>query len=134
MPKKMIKISMSGGFGSLNQLAKSWGGIRAAFMSYIGSQGRIALKMRFLSGQVLKLKSDKDIKGKYTTSSSVGKKANSVSISSYPLNLYEGGNSRINWAAVNVFSVKLKSLAESQLQKWSNEGEKKIISGAFAKV
>ena len=131
----MIKVSMSGGFGSLNQLAKSWGGIRAAFMSYIGSQGRIALKMRFLSGQVLDLrKYPKDVKGRHTTSSSVGKKANSASISSYPVNLYEGGNSRINWAPVNIFSVKLKSLAESQMQKWSNEGEKKIISGAFAKV
>jgi len=125
-------------FMFMDKLRKMFPEIRAQAMGYVGSEGKKRLKNRFLSGQEIDLKQyPKDIKGRRTISYSIGRNANYVKISSYPLNLFERGRtlrSGKREKGKRVITGKFKRLMMSDLRSIVNQFDTKILDKKLDKI
>jgi len=78
-------------FMVFQKLMKAFPDIRASLLGYVGNEGKRLLYNTFLRGQELQYKGMTDSRGRRTVGYSVGRRANYVSIRSYPANLFEKG-------------------------------------------
>ena len=77
-------------FDFMRKLVEMFPQIRAQMLGYVGKEGKTNLKTKLLSGQSLNLrKYPEDKRGRRTVGYSINRRADMVSISSYPVNLFE---------------------------------------------
>jgi hypothetical protein len=133
-----LKVTVQSATAGFQALLKNFGGIRAEVMHFIGKKGHGILENDLLSGQELNLKrKPKDRAGRYTITNKVGRMANSVSIKSYPANLYERGRTLRDGKkqpGKRIITSKLKVLVEGHIQSWAGEAETGIIEKATRKA
>lgn len=106
-------------FDSVQQIGRILPEVRARALGWVGAKGADLLYNNFLQGQAIRLKSRKDVKGRRTVSYSIGKRAQWVSISSYPMNLFERGRllrSGRREAGKHVITGRFRTMMESSLQ------------------
>jgi hypothetical protein len=106
-------------FDSISQIGRVLPEVRARALGWVGAQGVRLLYSNFLQGQAIRLKSRRDKRGRRTVSYSVGKRAQQVSISSYPMNLFERGRllrSGRREPGKHVILGRFKTLMNSSLQ------------------
>jgi len=131
-----LKLNIDFQTNGLYSLVNKWGGLKANFMSNIGKQARLTLKRQLLSGQTITLHKDMNKLGKYNIRSRVGRGANSVSISSPPINLFERGRtlrSGQKEAGKRIITSKLKTLVDANMGAYISKAEKDI-EREFSKV
>jgi len=125
-------------FMVIDEMRKLFPELRARTMGHIGSQSKKILKQNFLSGQEIDLRAyPTDKKGKRTISYSIGKNAKHVSISSYPMNLFEKGRmlrSGRKEPGKKVITGKLKQAIMSNLQNMVNEFDKNVWEKELNKI
>jgi len=110
---------------------------RARTLGAVGKAGRVILKERFLMGQAIKLNDDRDSKGRMLTSYSVGKDAQFVKITSYPMNLFERGRmlrSGKREPGKKVFNPKLKNIMSSEMQGIVNRFDSSFLQKELDKI
>lgn len=90
MSKGAMGINLSAELPILAKLLKMWPALKLGVLHHIGYEGRRELYETQLQGQVIDLrKYPYDKRGKRTVSYSIGRRASSVKIAAYPLNLYK---------------------------------------------
>jgi hypothetical protein len=119
-------------FDSVTQIGRVLPEVRARALGWVGARGTELLYNNFLSGQAIKLKSTRDKKGRRTVSYSVGRRAETVSISSYPMNLFEFGRllrSGRRESGKHVITGKFRALMSSNLQSTVDAFDQKVLEG-----
>jgi hypothetical protein len=108
-----------GTFDSVTQIGRILPEVRARALGWVGARGAELLYDSFLRGQAIFLRSKRDRKGRKTVGYSVGRRAETVSISSYPMNLFEYGRmlrSGQRESGKHVITGKFRALMNSKLQ------------------
>jgi hypothetical protein len=120
------------------KLQKSFPDLRAQVLGLVGSEGKRRLKERLLSGQEINLrKYPYDKMGRRTAQYTIGKGAQHVSISSYPVNLFEKGRklrSGNKEPGKFILTKKLKNIMAADLQGILQEADKKILQEMLNKL
>lgn len=125
-------------FDFMRKLVEMFPQIRAQMLGYVGKEGKDNLKTKLLSGQSLNLRAYPDDKrGRRTVGYSINRRADQVSISSYPVNLFERG--RIlrggkKEPARNIIRGRLKGIMQSDLQRILNEFDNKFLDKEMKKI
>ena len=125
-------------FDFMRRLVEMFPQIRAQMLGYVGKEGKDILKTRLLSGQSLDLrKYPYDKSGRRTVGYSINRRADMVSISSYPVNLFERGR-RLRGGkkepARNIIRGRLKGIMQSDLQRILNEFDNKFLDKEMKKI
>ena len=126
-----------GTFDSVVQIGRILPEVRARALGWVGARGTQLLYNSFLQGQAIFLRSKRDRKGRRTVSYSVGKRAETVSISSYPMNLFEYGRtlrSGRREGGKHVITGKFRALMNSSLQSMVNAFDAKVLEEIVASV
>lgn len=125
-------------FDFMRKLVEMFPQIRAQMLGYVGKEGKDILKTRLLSGQSLDLrKYPYDKRGRRTVGYSINRRADQVSISSYPVNLFERGRrlrSGKKEPARNIIRGRLKGIMQSDLQRILNEFDSKFLEKEMKKI
>ena len=125
-------------FDFMRKLVEIFPQVRAQLLGYVGNEGKRNLKTKLLSGQSLNLKAyPEDKRGKRTVGYSINRRADVVSISSYPVNLFERGR-RLRGGkkepARNIIRGRLKGIMQSDLQRILNEFDSKFLDKEMKKI
>ena len=123
----------------IKELKDKFPNFQAVAMGFVGRAGKNMLKKSFLSGQDLNLKNDsmKDKKGRRTVSYTIGKRAASVRISSYPVNLFEHGRKLrdgTKQSGKKIITGKLKGAMSSGLQSILNDYDSQYLQKELSKI
>ena len=125
-------------FLAFRELANQFPELRARLMGHVGKSGKDRLYRNFLKGQAIDLRAyPEDSKGRPTVKYSVGKNANAVSISSYPMNLFERGRmlrSGRKEQGKKVIKGSFKQMMNSQLQGILQDFDRTILQQQLNKV
>lgn len=132
-------------FGIFNEFRKQFPEFRARTLGAIGGEGKDLLYQDFMRGQELdyvsggKIDKDsyKDSRNIRAIYYSIGKRANYVKISSFPMNLFEKGRELRGGGrqpAKNVFKTKFKSRMLANLQGMINRFDKSILQDGLNKI
>ena len=125
-------------FLAFRELANQFPQLRARLMGYVGKSGKDRLYNNFLKGQAIDLRVyPEDSKGRRTVNYSVGRNANAVSISSYPMNLFERGRmlrSGRKEPGKKVIKGSFKQMMNSQLQGILQDFDRTILQQELNKV
>ena len=125
-------------FLAFRELANQFPELRARLMGHVGKSGKDRLYRNFLKGQAIDLRAyPEDSKGRPTVNYSIGKNANSVSISSYPMNLFERGRmlrSGRKEQGKKVIKGSFKQMMNSQLQGILQDFDRTILQQQLNKV
>jgi hypothetical protein len=122
----------------MRKLVEIFPQVRAQMLGYVGKEGKTNLKTKLLSGQSLNLrKYPEDKRGRRTVGYSINRRADMVSISSYPVNLFERGR-RLRGGkkepARNIIRGRLKGIMQSDLQRILNEFDNKFLDKEMKKI
>lgn len=125
-------------FDFMRKLVEIFPQVRAQLLGYVGNEGKRNLKIKLLSGQELNLrKYPEDKRGRRTVGYSINRRADMVSISSYPVNLFERGR-RLRGGkkepARNIIRGRLKGIMQSDLQRILNEFDSKFLEKEMKKI
>jgi hypothetical protein len=125
-------------FDFMRKLVEIFPQVRAQMLGYVGKEGKTNLKTKLLSGQSLNLrKYPEDKRGRRTVGYSINRRADMVSISSYPVNLFERGR-RLRGGkkepARNIIRGRLKGIMQSDLQRILNEFDNKFLDKEMKKI
>ncbi len=125
-------------FDFMRKLVEIFPQVRAQLLGYVGNEGKTNLKTKLLSGQSLNLrKYPEDKRGRRTVGYSINRRADMVSISSYPVNLFERGR-RLRGGkkepARNIIRGRLKGIMQSDLQRILNEFDNKFLDKEMKKI
>ena len=125
-------------FDFMRKLVEMFPQIRAQMLGYVGKEGKDNLKTKLLSGQSLNLRAyPEDKRGRRTVGYTINRRADQVSISSYPVNLFERG-SRLRDGkkepARNIIRGRLKGIMQSDLQRILNEFYSKFLDKEMKKI
>ena len=125
-------------FDFMRKLVEMFPQIRAQMLGYVGKEGKDNLKTKLLSGQSLNLRAYPDDKrGRRTVGYTINRRADQVSISSYPVNLFERGR-RLRGGkkepARNIIRGRLKGIMQSDLQRILNEFDSKFLDKEMKKI
>jgi len=126
-----------GTFDSVTQIGRILPEVRARALGWVGARGAELLYDSFLRGQAIFLRSKRDRKGRRTVSYSVGSRAETVSISSYPMNLFEYGRklrSGRRESGKHVITGKFRALMNSKLQTLVDAFDAKALDEIIANV
>lgn len=125
-------------FDFMRKLVEMFPQIRAQMLGYVGKEGKDNLKTKLLSGQSLNLRAyPDDRRGRRTVGYSINRRADQVSISSYPVNLFERGRllrSGKKEPARNIIRGRLKGIMQSDLQRILNEFDSKFLDKEMKKI
>ncbi len=125
-------------FDFMRKLVEMFPQVRAQLLGYVGSEGKRNLKTKLLSGQSLNLRAyPEDKRGRRTVGYSINRRADMVSISSYPVNLFERGRrlrSGEKEPARNIIRGRLKGIMQSDLQRILNEFDNKFLEKEMKKI
>ena len=125
-------------FLAFRKLANQFPELRARIMGHVGKSGKDRLYKNFLKGQAIDLRAyPEDSKGRPTVNYSIGKNANAVSISSYPMNLFERGRmlrSGRKEQGKKVIKGSFKQMMNSQLQGILQDFDRTILQQQLNKV
>ena len=125
-------------FLAFRELANQFPELRARLMGHVGKSGKDRLYINFLKGQAITLDdSMKDKVGRPTVNYSIGRNANAVSISSYPMNLFERGRmlrSGRKEQGKKVIKGSFKQMMNSQLQGILQDFDRTILQQELNKV
>jgi len=125
-------------FDFMRKLVEIFPQVRAQLLGYVGNEGKRNLKIKLLSGQELNLrKYPEDKRGRRTVGYSINRRADMVSISSYPVNLFERGRrlrSGEKEPARNIIRGRLKGIMQSDLQRILNEFDNKFLEKEMKKI
>ena len=125
-------------FDFMRKLVEMFPQVRAQLLGYVGSEGKRNLKTKLLSGQSLNLRAyPEDKRGRRTVGYSINRRADMVSISSYPVNLFERGRrlrSGKKEPARNIIRGRLKGIMQSDLQRILNEFDSKFLEKEMKKI
>jgi len=134
----MAVLSFDASFNAkrLVELAKRFPELGGKFLSWVGTQAREHLKHRYLSGQELTLNVyPLDSRGRHTIVDNVTKNT-TLTIYSYPLNLFEKGRKLRNGRrekGKKIITVKLKRDVLSNMNNYINVFENGILKGELDK-
>jgi hypothetical protein len=125
-------------FDFMRKLVEIFPQVRAQMLGYVGKEGKTNLKTKLLSGQSLNLrKYPEDKRGRRTVGYSINRRADMVSISSYPVNLFERGR-RLRGGkkepARNIIRGRLKGIMQSDLQRILDEFDNKFLDKEMKKI
>jgi len=125
-------------FDFMRKLVEIFPQVRAQMLGYVGKEGKTNLKTKLLSGQSLNLrKYPEDKRGRRTVGYSINRRADMVSVSSYPVNLFERGR-RLRGGkkepARNIIRGRLKGIMQSDLQRILNEFDNKFLDKEMKKI
>jgi hypothetical protein len=135
----MLDLSSVGGFPDFQHLMEAIPELSARIMGYIGKQAALDLFQNHLQGQDITFRHyslgssglPRDKKGRGMVSWSVGRGAKSVRVSSYPLNLFEGGRrlrgSAGEEAPRKIIRGKLKSDISGRMDSLLKEAKNHVI-------
>jgi hypothetical protein len=121
----------------ISKLAELFPEFKASIMGYVGHEAKLRLKKLMISSDLNFKTLEQDIAMREIVSYNIGKYANFVKISSYPLNLFEKGRmlrSGRKEPGRKIITGKLKSLMESDMQSILNKFDKKILQKEIDKV
>ena len=122
----------------IKELKDKFPNFQAVAMGYVGRAGKNMLKKSFLSGQDLDLQAyPRDKKGRRTVSYTIGKRAASVRISSYPVNLFEHGRKLrdgTKQSGKKIITGKLKGAMSSGLQSILNDYDSQYLQKELSKI
>ena len=128
-------------FDFMRRLVEMFPQIRAQLMGHVGEEGKLILRQRLLKGQALNLSGDDrspdDKRGRRTVGYSINRRADQVSISSYPVNLFERGRELRGGKkepARNIIRGRLKGIMQSDLQRILNEFDSKFLDKEMKKI
>ena len=125
-------------FLAFRELANQFPELRARLMGHVGKSGKDRLYINFLKGQAITLDdSMKDKVGRPTVNYSVGRNANVVSITAYPMNLFERGRmlrSGRKEQGKKVIKGSFKQMMNSQLQGILQDFDRTILQQELNKV
>ena len=125
-------------FDFMRKLVEMFPQIRAQMLGYVGKEGKDNLKTKLLSGQSLDLRAyPEDKRGRRTVGYTINRRADQVSISSYPVNLFERGRELRGGKkepARNIIRGRLKGIMQSDLQRILNEFDSKFLDKEMKKI
>lgn len=124
-------------FIMLRKLREQFPKLRAQILGYVGHEGKKRLKKQFLSGQEIDLSAyPEDRAMRRTVGYALGRGAEYVRISSYPMNLFERGRrlrSGSRESGKYVVTRKFKSVIMADLQGIVSEFDVKFLKRELAR-
>ena len=134
-----VKLEQSGDLPDFEALIKSIPELNARILGYIGKEAAVELGSMMETGaEGIKFRdmvgNRKSRGGRRMVTYSIGKGLKWVSISSFPLNLFEGGRmlrSGVREPARNIIRGRLKSNITGRLSSVINSAEKMIVDDWF---
>lgn len=128
-------------FLAFRKLADQFPELRARIMGRVGAVGAGRLFKTYLRGQAVRYRQqkwyDEDNAGRRKVNYSIGRNANAVSISSYPMNLFERGRmlrSGRKEQGRKVIKGSFKQMMNSQLQGILQDFDRTILQQQLNKV
>jgi hypothetical protein len=135
------------------QLVKNFPGLRVGFLSNIAASGRHTLKGMLLSGTLgVKLQKATGKDGRRLATAQIKRGSSNIIFRSSPMNFFEfgrlgprfgenrgeggrsGAKNKKKQAPKRIITGKFKGIADSKLQQWATEAERKVFQEAMNKV